>query len=164
MSSDVAREIARAVEANGPDVPLRLSRDGHVERLSVDRRVDFSFEYRGFLFAVRAEPAGGGVRVRIHANLGDLPYTCESADKRANALVIVKAAAEALGGRIRITPGQSILLLEDFKVDGAFEPRTVLAKTVSLLIQAKPYLELLSVVVHPPVFTRGGGRREFARA
>jgi hypothetical protein len=163
-NADVAREIVRMVDESGVTVPIRLDPEGHVQRLGVDRRVDFTFEYRGFLFAVRAEPAKGGVSVRIHANLGHLPYTRESAADRANALAIVKAAAEALGGRIRITSSQSILLLEHFHVDGPFEFRAVLAQTVSLLIQAKPYLELLSVAIHPPAFKRRVAPAEFARA
>lgn len=153
-NSEMAREIVRVIGENGAVVPLRLGPDGHVERPGNDRRFDFTFEYRGFLFAVRSEPAEGGVSVRVHANLGDLPYTSESSENRANALAIVKAAVDAMGGRIMLTPKQSILLLEHFKVEGPFEFRTVLAKTVALLTQAKPYLELLSVVVHPPAFVR----------
>lgn len=152
--SDVAREVMRAVDENGASGPLRLRADGHLERLGVDRRVDFTFEYRGFLFAVRAKPVPEGVSVRIHANLGHLPYTQENSQNRLNALAIVSAAVDALGGRMRITPGQSILMMENFLVEGAFEFKTVMAKTVSLLVQAKPYLELLSVVIHPPAFQK----------
>ncbi len=151
---DVAREIVRIVEENGADIAMRVTPEGHVERLGTDRRIEFTFKYRGFLFAVRAEPIASGCSVRVHANLGQLPFSIESADDRANALAIVDAAVTALGGRMRIDAGQSILLLEDFELDGPFELATVMSKTVELLVDSKPYLELLSVVVKPPAFRR----------
>ena len=108
-----------------------------------DDGLNFSFEYGGFLFAVRASAKQQNTLIRLHANLGNMPYTAENATARHHAMAVLRSASQALGGRVSLTPEQQILLREEISID---EPLTPV-----LLVMAKPYLELLTRFVRPPV-------------
>ncbi|MEO5335983.1 MAG: hypothetical protein H7841_03670 [Magnetospirillum sp. WYHS-4] len=124
--------------------------DHHLVRRSQGRPLAFTFSFRGVLFAGQAESTYDRSRLRLRADLGPLPYTAESSAKRTNALAIVGAASRALGGRMRLSPDQHILLLEELGFDIPLTPRDLMANTVRLVLEAKPYLDLLSLLVQPP--------------
>lgn len=112
--------------------------------------VNFSFQYKGFLFAGRTETAQEGTRLRLHAHLGNLPYSAESGYARANAAAIVAAASRKLGGRVVVSPSQRIFLIDEREFDQPLTPVLLVTTTTRLVLEAKPYLELLAVVVKPP--------------
>ncbi len=62
---------------------LAVDGQGRLARKPESTPLDFTFAYRGFLFAVRAESDDQNGRMRFHAHLGNLPYSAESSDKRA---------------------------------------------------------------------------------
>lgn len=126
-------------------------RDGRGDEQKDGGELAFSFRFRGVLFAGQAESEVDGGRMRIHANLGALPYSLESRYRRENALAIVTAASQALGGRMRVTPEQRILLMDDRNLDEPLSPRALMNNVVRLVLEAKPFIELLSVVVEPPL-------------
>ncbi len=111
----------------------------------------FSFEYSGFLFAVRASAGHQNTQIRLHANLGSMPYTAENKMARTHAMAVLRSASQALGGRVSLTPRQQILLRENVTIDEPLTPVMLLSRTAELLVMAKPYLELLTRFVHPPV-------------
>ncbi len=129
---------------------LAVDGQGRLARRPESTPLDFTFEYRGFLFAVRAESDDHNGRMRFHAHLGNLPYSAESSGKRADTLAIVAAAGQALGGRVHLTPEQRILLLEEMRFDAPLTPVVLISNIVRLLLEAKPFLELLARVVEPP--------------
>ncbi len=112
--------------------------------------LNFTFEYSGYLFAVRASAGQQNTQIRFHANLGSLPYTAENSEARHHAMAVLRAASRMLGGRVRLTPQQRILLQENVTIDEPLTPVTLMSRTAMLLIMAKPYLELLTRFVHPP--------------
>ena len=136
-------------EAGGGETALSLSND--LSRKKADRRLDFGFEYRGIPFVVRAEAEGPGTTMEIRASLGDLPYTAEDPERRMTALAILEAASGHLGGRIRLSRRHRVELVERFRFDEPLTPALLLTRTAELVLQAKPYLELLSLVVPPPL-------------
>jgi hypothetical protein len=121
-----------------------LTGEGESEELS------FTFEYGGFLFAVKALTDQRTTQIRLHANLGSMPYTAENAEARGAAMAVLRSASQALGGRVRLTPRQRILLQEELELDEPLTPVTLMSRTAKLLVLAKPYLELLTPYVHPP--------------
>ena len=124
---------------------MGLDSDGQLVRKNNDGLIKFTFNYMGYQFAVRAvEP--GHTRMRIHAVLGHLPYTAEAPDLRGNMRAVVHEAGRVLGGRISITQEQRILFLDEFNFDETLTPRSLLTKTVTFLLSAKPYLELLALI------------------
>lgn len=136
---------------------VTLDPDGHLARRSEGRPLAFSFNFRGVLFAGQAESTFEKSRLRIYADLGALPYTAESSVNRSNALAIVNSASRALGGRVRLSSQQHILLMEEKGFSSPLAPRDLVAHTVRLILEVKPYLDLLSLVVEPP-----GARRRLA--
>ena len=129
---------------------LGLNRAGELAGKSDSGEINFTFEYLGFLFAVRAAAAEQRTNIRFHANLGHMPYTGESAERRRRAMKILPIAAAALGGRVQMTPEQRILLTEEIWLDEPLTPTALISCTAKLLLLAKPYLELLDQVVSPP--------------
>lgn len=116
-----------------------------------DGRLDFGFRYRGIPFVVRAEAGDLGTDMYIVASLGNLPYSAEDPERRATALAILAAATADLGGQIRLTPKQRMELVEHVRLDVPLTPSVLLTHTARLVLRAKPYLELLALVVKPPI-------------
>jgi hypothetical protein len=142
-----ARNLVDTFESGpiGLDRASSLAGKGHGDGLR------FTFEYEGFLFAVHASAGSQNTEMRFHANLGSIPYTAEDPYARTQALAVLRSASRALGGRLQLTPRQRILLLEDIIIDEPFTPVLLMSSAATLLILAKPYLELLAGYVHPPV-------------
>lgn len=130
-------------------------RDGARETVLTDKKqggpLQFGFSYRGIPFVVRALANDLGTDVSIVASLGTLPYSAEDPERRATALTIIQAAARDLGGRIRLSDKQRIELVEAEHLDVPLTPSVLLTRTARLVLGAKPYLELLALVVRPPV-------------
>jgi hypothetical protein len=121
----------------------------HLRGLTDRGSLDFTFEFLGFEFAVHAETGESDGSLRIFANLGHLPYTAESPYLRVNMRAIVAAAASVLDGRLRIASDQRILLTDDRHFDDPLTPASLLANTTGMLIEARPYIELLAAIGGP---------------
>ena len=52
--------------------------------------------------------------MKVHAHLGNVPYSAEGYMRRNNAIKILDVAGLHLGGRVTITPKKRILLFEDY--------------------------------------------------
>ncbi len=153
-SARTATDLVEFVDGRPAGIGVRsLAVDGHGRLAGKPDSVplDFTFRYRGILFAVRAESEEHGGRMQFHAHLGNLPYSAESRAKRADALAIIAAAGRALGGRVQLTPEQRILLLEEMRCEEPPTPMVLMSSTGRLLLEAQPFLELLTQVVEPPV-------------
>ena len=136
------------MEAAG-DKPIGLGKAAELAGMS--DHFDFTFQYLGFLFAVKATTIDGRRLVKFHANLGKLPFTSENRNGRVNALRIVDTAGNALGGKVEITPNQRIMLAEDIWLDEPMTPVLLVSIAARLLIRAKPYLEMLAGAVNQPI-------------
>ncbi len=148
-SSVASREILEVAE-EAAEGRLGLDRATQLAGRGSGNELNFSFEYDGFLFAVRATTAEQKTNVRFHAHLGNLPYTGESKHSRTDALAILWAAEPALGGRVRLTHRQRIIFTEEIWIDEPLTPVTLISCSARLLLRAKPYLAMLSEVVSPP--------------
>lgn len=142
-----ARQLVDTLDSG----PIGLGQASSLAGKGGDESLRFTFEYAGFLFAVQASAGSQNTQMRFHANLGSIPYTAEDPHARTQALAVLRSASRALGGRLQLTPRQRILLLEDVTIDQPFTPVLLMSRAAMLLIMAKPYLELLSSYVHPPV-------------
>ncbi|MCH8213608.1 MAG: hypothetical protein IIC54_06010 [Proteobacteria bacterium] len=149
-----AADLVQFVDGRRPGIGVRslaVDGQGRLARKADGTRLEFTFEFLGFLFAVRMESNDHSGHMRFHADLGNLPYSAESLAKRADALAIVAAAGRALGGRVQTTREQRILLFEEMRFEEPLTPVVLMSSTVRLLLEAQPFLELLAQVVEPPV-------------
>ncbi|NQW01179.1 MAG: hypothetical protein HQ483_15850 [Rhodospirillales bacterium] len=147
-SAEKTKKLVETMEGS-PEQPLGLLKAK--ELAGKGDKFEFTFEYLGFLFAVKAGTDGQKTNMRVHANFGYVPYTVEGPSRRATAMDILGAAAEHLGGRVFITAEQRIMLIEDYVIDEPLTPVLLLTKATTLILKAKPFLALMARVVNPPV-------------
>jgi len=147
MSESVLAEIGR----NDSDPREQTSAQSALTQKSADGRLHFGFLYKGIPFVVRAEANDLGTDLSIIASLGNLPYSAEDRERRSTALAILDAAKRDLGGLIRLNRKQRLELVENFRLEEALTPTVLLTRTARIVLRAKPYLELLSLVVKPPL-------------
>lgn len=147
----MARDVVRAFGGDGPGNQDGATLSTALTAKKSDNRIEFGFQYRDIPFVVRAEAAGQGTAMEIRASLGDLPYTVEDPGRRMTAYAIVQAASKGLGGRIMLDGNQRIVLSERYQLDEPLTPQALLTRAVRLVLEAKPYLELLELVVKPPL-------------
>lgn len=112
--------------------------------------VDFQFTYLGYPFAVRAEAGARGATVNIRAILGYLPYTSESRRGRYGAMRVLEASSQAMGQRVRLGSGQRLIMSDKRMTADALTPVNLMSIMVGMLLEAKPYLELLADYLTPP--------------
>jgi len=112
---------------------------------------EFTFGYLGFLFAVKAVADGDKTNMQVRANLGVVPYTVEGPTRRATAMEILGAATVHMGGRVKISPAQRIMLSENYVFDEPLTPVLILTKATILMLRAKSFLQLMARVVDPPM-------------
>jgi len=133
--------------------PLGLDHMAGLRGAAEPQTMNFTFEYQGFVFAVRADAKEQRTNMTFNANLGSLPFTAEDPVARANAMTVLSAASRALGGRVKMTRRQRIVLTEDIVIDEPLTPILLMSRAARLLLRAKPYLELLSDYIRPPKST-----------
>lgn len=146
MSESVLATLGRDAD----DLKAQSNAESALTQKSADGRLHFGFLYKGIPFVVRAQANDLGTDLSIIASLGDLPYSAEDRERRATALAILDAAKRDLGGRIRLNRKQRLELVENFHLEEALTPTVLLTRTARIVLRAKPYLELLSLVVKPP--------------
>jgi len=147
----MTKDLLHTMEVVGED-PIGLGRAAALAGMS--DHFDFTFSYLGFLFAVKATTIDGRRQVQFRANLGKIPFTSENSNGRVSAMRIVNVAGNALGGNVRITPDQRIMLSDEFWLDEAMTPVLLISITTRLLVRAKPYLEMLAGSVNKPVIAK----------
>lgn len=111
--------------------------------------IDFQFTYLGYPFAVRAEAGAQGSTVNIRAVLGYLPYTAESRRGRLGAMSILQASAQAMGQRVRLGDKQRLIMSDKRVTKDTLTPVNLMTLMVGMLLEAKPYLMLLSEYLTP---------------
>ncbi|MGB0669902.1 MAG: hypothetical protein ACPGNT_00260 [Rhodospirillales bacterium] len=128
-----------------------VATDRHLLK-GADAPINFNFSYLGFLFAVRAEKGedGKASELRFHAYLGNLPYTAEKGANRVNAMAIIRAAVRSRGGRFRFTQQQKILMMATLEIKEDLTPEVLVGTITRLILEVKPYLEMLAMVVNQP--------------
>ncbi len=147
-------DLTRKLIALGEGQRVSISEDLEVSGALIGPpphdRLDVGFEYKGVPFVVRAQGRDQGIDMEVRANLGALPFTAEDPERRATALAILDAARADLGGRVRLTKDQKLVIAEVFRLEEALTPTSLLAETVRIVLRHRPYLELLALVVHRP--------------
>lgn len=140
--------LLKAIEGReGQDIGLLTAS----EMSGRGNKFEITFDYMGFLFALKAGREEQQTVMHIRANLGSIPYTIEGNNRRADALSVLALAHAYLGGRVHVRGGQRILLSEQFEINEPLTPTLMITKATTLIVLAKPYLELLSEVVNPPL-------------
>jgi hypothetical protein len=123
---------------------LTFDGDGTVEHRPPPSPLDFGFVYREipFLAAIRREEEK--TYIAIEADLGILPYSLEFREKRDRLLDCLALLDRAAPGAIALTRHKRIAYRDRVEIHQALTSVNVLAYVASMLLDARPYLDLLS--------------------
>ncbi len=111
--------------------------------------LDFQFLYLGYPFSVRAQSVDETTSINIRTFLGHLPYSSESLQGRKAATKILSTLNMKLGLEMELTRNQKIILRGNISSKETLSPVNLLTMVTTLLLQAKPMLELLSHYIKP---------------
>ncbi|MGF1631472.1 MAG: hypothetical protein ACFCUT_18510 [Kiloniellaceae bacterium] len=136
---------------------VTLGDDGHIQCSQEDRPLFFRFSACGIQF--EADMASRMAPLRLRANLGKLPFSAESPDARRLARTVMAATDRLRRGHILLSPDHDIVLEGELMPPTPRTPVSVIATAVALILDFKPYLDLLGEAValrRPPPQTQDG--------
>lgn len=133
----VIAETERPVEVGD----LVLDRNGLLQHRSDANPVTLNFTYRGYTFLAYV-PAEGGQPLVLQATLGAIPYSAESVYSRRLARTVLAQARLSRGRLVRDNHSQ-IHLEMWLEPPRPRTPVNVVATIVALLVDARPYIDLL---------------------
>jgi len=139
-------KLAREVEAGLPVgrgvVTVSDTGDVNVRRPADPSRHHFFLD--GLLFRVSLTPRDDGTtRFQIWAEVGYLPYSIESPEKRARLLTILRATQWLEDARFVLDESQKILVLGQRDIQGHATLSDLMYELVQFLQQARPYLRVM---------------------
>ncbi|MFM2045638.1 MAG: hypothetical protein RLY86_4214 [Pseudomonadota bacterium] len=144
----VAR-IAREVDAGLPLAPggITVAEDGSIEVRREPAASRHHFFLDGLLFHISltptTDPAGNpSTLYQIWAEVGYMPYTIESPEKRARLAAILRASHWLKRARFVLDDKQKILVLAQQDVAGSPTLADMMYETVQFLQEARPYLRV----------------------
>ncbi len=111
--------------------------------------ISFGFSYNGIDFIAKVEPGTDG-RISLDAELGKLPYRAEIGERRRLTRQIVRAAQDLPRGRIDISDTSDMHLTARMEPAALLTPTAVLTALTAILLDFKPYLDLLHEVMLAP--------------
>lgn len=128
---------------------IQIDDDGRVRPRSDDGPIRFGFAYRGVNYQAEltTDPTA---RVSLTADLGKLPYSAELGPGRRLARRIVEASAGLPRGRIHLSAAQDLCLKAELQPPPPLTPASIMATVGALLLDFKPYLDLLGRALEPP--------------
>jgi len=81
---------------------------------------------------------------QIWAEVGHIPYTAQSPERRRQLLGVLRGIQELKHAKFLIQEGQKILLFSEGRYDGHATPEDLIHQTVLALQEARPFLRLLA--------------------
>ncbi len=136
--SVVAEQLKESL--NNAGLLIHKSGTGHL---------DFEFSFLGFYFDARAQVVDGLTSLDIMTSLGNMPYTAESIKSRAAISRIMNVFAKKTGLKITVDNSQRLYLGGNVANNEALSPGNLLTMVTVLLLQVKPFLELLADYIEP---------------
>jgi len=137
-------------EMGGTALPLEvgsvvLGEDGHIRSSTEDRPIHFRFTACGIEF--EASLADKAAPLRLNANLGKLPFSAESPEARRLARSVMAATDRLRRGHILLSAEQDMVLEGELNPPSPRTPANVIATAVALVLDFKPYIDLLAEAV-----------------
>ena len=164
---DESTDIEPPIEPLGPPDTLRATLDlatraaplqvgdfeiddeGRVRPRADGSPLAFGFSYRGADFIARIQSTPEP-RVSLTAELGKLPYSAGIGERRRLARRIVEATERLPHGRISLSDDQDMILTAEAPAAAPLTPADLMATLAALLLDFKPYLDLLNLAVNSP--------------
>jgi hypothetical protein len=110
----------------------------------------FRFCFREVPFEARAERRLHRPILRLTGDLGTLPFSIENPARRRRLRKVLAAAELFSGLRWEVTPAQTIRASGEIDLGTALTPTAIIAGTATLLLQSRPYIDLITTVAGEP--------------
>ena len=139
-------KLARAAEKGLPIGLGAVRMDEEAGEVSVSRPTEASrhhFFLEGLMFHVSLTPEGEDTLFRIWADVGYMPYSIQSPEKRVKLSRILRAAAHLKNARFAIDEQQKIVVLGQTHVDGHLTLPDLMYEILQFFQEARPYLKLV---------------------
>ncbi len=136
-------EVARCALPLGVNAIFKNA-DGLLVISKPPRPARLKFFAEDLQFNLAVSPEATDSVCQIWSQIGHVPYTVESADRRSTILTILRATRGLARARFVVESGQKILLIADSRIDGAVTPERLIFEVVALIQEARPYLRLLA--------------------
>ena len=158
-------EVARTALPLGVNA-IFVDEDGILAVSQPPRPSKLKFFAEELYFNVAVSPDDGSSQCQIWADLGFVPYTVESPERRSRVTTILRATQGLPRARFAVENGQKILLVADFRIPGSVTAEQLIFEAVLLIQEARPYLRLLAEFMPPPpkVEAVSGARRAASRS
>ncbi|HJP23644.1 MAG: hypothetical protein QF546_13505 [Alphaproteobacteria bacterium] len=102
---------------------------------------NFTFHWLGIMFACRAQETDDGARIRMFAELGQIPYSAESRINRLRTMALLKLSGHIADGEFVTGPRQTLLFRSEFALPLPLNGSTLMGSISAHLLKVKPYLE-----------------------
>ena len=137
-----------------PDGPLQLGDfeiddEGRLRPRADGRPIAFGFSYRGLDFMAEVG-TGGEAQIQLSAELGKLPYRAAAGEGRDLTRRVVEATANLPSGQIDISAEHDMRLQAQTAAPSPLTPASLMAALAAMLLEFKPYIELLHEVMLAP--------------
>jgi hypothetical protein len=111
--------------------------------------ISFGFTYRGIDFMAKVD-TGSAPLVSLDAELGKLPYRAKIGARRELTRKIVRASQALPRGGIDLSDEHDMHLTAQIEPSAPLTPKSVLLALAAILLDFKPYLDLLQEVMLAP--------------
>lgn len=137
-------QLARAVQKGLPIGPgaVRMDSVGGFTVTTPTTASRHHFFLEGLMFHVSLTPEGGDTLFQIWADVGYMPYTIQSPEKRTNLTRIIRAAGDLKNARFIVDDQQKIVVLGQARVAGHVTMQELMYETVQFLQEARPFLKV----------------------
>ncbi len=125
---------------------IEIDGQGRIRARADKGPLRFAFAYRGVEFGAEVA-TGAEPRVKLSAELGKLPYSMEIGHGRHTIRRILVASAQLPHGRISLSDTDDMRLEAESSPPSPFTPASLMAAVAALLLDFRPYLDLVARVL-----------------
>lgn len=138
-------KLARAAEKGLPIGPgaVRMDEAGDFSVTSPTKASRHHFFLDGLMFHISLTPAEDDTLFQIWAEVGYMPFTIESPEKRIRLTRILRAAGTLSTARFVVDEKQMIMVLGQARVPGHVTLPDLMYEVLQFVQEARPYLKVL---------------------
>jgi len=126
---------------------IQFEQDGSVRVGEYGRPVEFSFAFQGLQFGASTRLVDSGTILQVAADIAPDPYSVEGAALRRSVHAIIDASQALSYSRLVITRQKRIYCIGKAAISTPAAPRDLLSAAVEILLEIKPYLEMLGEIL-----------------
>ncbi len=123
---------------------LATDTDLFLRQVWIPKASNIRFQVEGVFYQARYQPDGEGVRLQIWAELGYLPFSLESAQRRRMLITILEGTAILKETQFGLTEKKQIIVTRTFNVPNIQPPGFIFISLIAFLQEARPFLKLIA--------------------